>query len=81
MREQAINGTWSTVMLQFACRDLSANRSTAPEKWEEHRSIHKVSSSSNKRQRSRELSAAFVLLHPLIQPHTVSDGSLTTIYI
>lgn len=46
--ERAINGTWSAVMLQFACGDISANRSAAPEKWEEHRSIHKVSSSSNK---------------------------------
>lgn len=47
-RERAINGTWSAVMLQFACGDISANRSAAPEKWEGHRSIHKVSSSSNK---------------------------------
>lgn len=45
---RAINGTWSAVMLQFACGDISANRSAAPGKWEEHGSIHKVSSSSNK---------------------------------
>lgn len=30
--EQAINGTWSAVMLQIACGDISANKSTAPEK-------------------------------------------------
>lgn len=47
-------------------------------KWEEHKSIHKVSSSN--KGKGVESCSAFCLLHPLIHPHNNFDSSLTNIY-